>query len=224
MALGFFIITTVIFSITTTVYGILLKDKSSTGNKFAVENGTIGFPPILPDDGDYIQWTILHLNDVYELLPLDEGRKGGLARVAHVRELLLKENSQTYTILAGDFLSPSALSQAIVDGTILNGKQMIQAFNTLGLDFVTFGNHEFDLKENDLVQRMNESTYTWISSNVFHSQTNQSLFTSIPYKILTIQQIQVLLIGLTIDFPSKYVNIINQTSLVPFLQSLSHIK
>ncbi|CAF1539565.1 unnamed protein product, partial [Adineta steineri] len=32
------------------------------------------------------------MNDVYELLPLDQGRKGGLARVAYLRELLLKEN------------------------------------------------------------------------------------------------------------------------------------
>jgi 2',3'-cyclic-nucleotide 2'-phosphodiesterase (5'-nucleotidase family) len=34
---------------------------------------------------------------------------------------------------------------------MLNGKQMIQAFNTLGLDFVIFGNHEFDLNESELI-------------------------------------------------------------------------
>ena len=31
---------------------------------------------------------LLQLNDVYEMLPLDEGRKGGLARVARVRQLI----------------------------------------------------------------------------------------------------------------------------------------
>jgi 5'-nucleotidase len=122
-------------------------------NKYAINNGVIGFPPLLPNDGKYLPWTILQLNDVYEMLPLDRQRKGGLARVVRVRQLLLQENPLTFTILAGDFLSPSALSQAKVNGTALNGKQMISSFNTLELDFVTFGNHEFDLSQSELISR-----------------------------------------------------------------------
>jgi 2',3'-cyclic-nucleotide 2'-phosphodiesterase (5'-nucleotidase family) len=49
-------------------------------------------------------------------------------------------NGYTIAILSGDLVSPSAL------GTILNGKQIISTMNTLGLDFITFGNHEFDFK------------------------------------------------------------------------------
>ncbi len=122
-------------------------------NKYAINNGVIGFPPLLPNDGKYLPWTILQLNDVYEMLPLDQQWKGGLARVVRVRQLLLQENPLTFTILAGDFLSPSALSQAKVNGTALNGKQMISSFNTLELDFVTFGNHEFDLSQSELISR-----------------------------------------------------------------------
>jgi 2',3'-cyclic-nucleotide 2'-phosphodiesterase (5'-nucleotidase family) len=162
-----------ILLINTITFAILRKKQISTlspSNKYAVNNGTIGFPPLLPNDGKYIQWTILQLNDVYEMLPLNQQRKGGLARVASVRQLLLQENPQTFTILAGDFLSPSALSQAKVNGTPLNGKQMISAFNTLGLDYVTFGNHEFDLSQTELIARMNESTFKWISN------CNKSIF------------------------------------------------
>ena len=36
--------------------------------------------------------TFLHLNDVYEISPLDNGKVGGMARVATVRQDLLKEN------------------------------------------------------------------------------------------------------------------------------------
>jgi 5'-nucleotidase len=162
------------------------------------------------------------------MLPLDQQRKGGLARVASVRQLLLQENPQTFTILAGDFLSPSALSHSKVNGTTLNGKQMIASFNTLGVDFVTFGNHEFDLTQSDLISRMNESTFKWISSNVFQTGTNQSFSISIPYHILNIDQIRILFIGLTIDKNQSYVQIVNKTSLIPFvkqfLQSLSNIK
>lgn len=176
----------------------------------------------------YVHWTILHMNDVYELLPLNEGKKGGLARVAHMRDLLLRENPFTYTVLSGDFLSPSALSQAIVNGTMLNGRQMIQTLNTLGVDYVTFGNHEFDLQENELIRRMNESNFTWINSNVFHAATNRTFASSIPYTIVTIRQVRVLLIGLTINAGTKYVDIVDQSLLVPFIQqflaSISHVE
>ena len=220
----------IIFAVTTIVFAVLwgMKVSSSSSNTYPVENGTIGFPPLLPNDGKYLQWTILHLNDVYEMLPLDQRRKGGLARVAHVRQLLKEENPQTYTVLAGDFLSPSALSQAIVNGSALNGKQMIAAFNTLGLDFVTFGNHEFDLIQSELIARMNQSTFQWISSNVFESGTNESFSISIPYYVLTIEQVRILFIGLTIDENQPYVRIVNKTSLIPFvkefLQSISNVQ
>ncbi len=214
---------------TTITFAVLWKrSKSDRDPVYAVNKGAIGFPPILPNDGKYIQWTFLQLNDVYEMLPLDEGRKGGLARVARVRQLLQQENSQTYTILSGDFLSPSALSQAKINGTTLNGRQMISTLNILGLDFVTFGNHEFDLNQTELISRMNESKFTWISSNVFQSGTNQSFYSSIPFKVITVNEIRILLIGLTIDIDKPYIRIINQTSLISFvkqfLQSISNIK
>ncbi len=215
--------------ITTITFGILWKRAKSVSNDdYTVDRGPIGFRIRLPNDGKYVEWTILQLNDVYEMLPLDEKRKGGLARVAHVRQLLLEENSQTYTILSGDFLSPSALSQSKVNGTALNGRQMIASLNTLGVDFVAFGNHEFDLTQSELINRMNESTFSWIASNVFQRENDQPFFRSIQYKMLTINEVRILFIGLTIDIDKPYIRIINQTSLIPFvkqfLQSISSIK
>ncbi|CAF2966179.1 unnamed protein product [Rotaria sp. Silwood2] len=216
-------------TITTITFSVLWnRSKSHSNSLYAVDKGTIGFPIRLPNDGKYIQWTFLQLNDVYEMLPLDQGRKGGLARVARVRQLLLEENRQTYTILVGDFLSPSALSQSKINGTTLNGRQMIASMNTLGIDFVIFGNHEFDLNETELISRINESKFTWISSNVFKIGTNQSFSSTIRYKIISIDEINILLIGLTIDINKSYIRIINQTSLITFVQqfikSISNIK
>ncbi|CAF4725218.1 unnamed protein product, partial [Rotaria sp. Silwood2] len=196
-------------TITTITFSVLWnRSKSHSNSLYAVDKGTIGFPIRLPNDGKYIQWTFLQLNDVYEMLPLDQGRKGGLARVARVRQLLLEENRQTYTILVGDFLSPSALSQSKINGTTLNGRQMIASMNTLGIDFVIFGNHEFDLNETELISRINESKFTWISSNVFKIGTNQSFSSTIRYKIISIDEINILLIGLTIDINKSYIRII----------------
>ncbi|CAF3823538.1 unnamed protein product [Rotaria sp. Silwood1] len=216
-------------AIVTIVFGLLWsQSQSSSSKQYAVEKGIIGFPITLPDDGRYVQWTFLQLNDVYEMLPLDNGRKGGLARVAYIRKLLLKENSQTYTFLAGDLISPSALMQSKVNGTTLRGRQMIATMNTLGLDFMTFGNHEFDFAEIDIISRMNESNFTWISSNVFDMKNNKSFHTSIPYKLLNIDIVRVLIIGLTTYVNKSYVQSIDQSSLISFvqkfLQSISQVQ
>lgn len=47
---------------------------------------------------------------------------------------------------------------------------MVEALNSAGMDFVVFGNHEFDIKENELQSRIDESEFTWISSNTFHKK------------------------------------------------------
>ncbi len=69
----------------------------------------IGAPPLLNNPHLYTQWTFLQMNDVYELIPLSGGKKGGLARVATIRQLLRQENPNTITVMSGDVVSPSAL-------------------------------------------------------------------------------------------------------------------
>lgn len=44
---------------------------------------------------------------------------------------------------------------------------MVAVLNAVGLDYCTFGNHEFDLKKDPFYQRLQESRFTWFSSNVF---------------------------------------------------------
>jgi 5'-nucleotidase len=110
------------------------------------------------------------MNDVYEITPLEGGKYGGLSRVAEIRRQLLEKNANTITVLPGDFISPSALGTAEYDGKRINGAQMIDVLNLVGLDYVTFGNHEFDYKYDVLQSRMDESYFEWISSNVYHDQ------------------------------------------------------
>ncbi|MDJ0841895.1 MAG: 5'-nucleotidase C-terminal domain-containing protein [Acidobacteriota bacterium] len=114
-----------------------------------------------------VKITLIQMNDVYELLPLGNDR-GGLARVATLRKQLEKENPNTYVFLAGDLISPSAVGTAKINGERLAGKQMIAAMNALGLDYMTFGNHEFDVDESQLLDRIAESKFHWISGNVYH--------------------------------------------------------
>lgn len=123
------------------------------------------------DDGK-ITVTLLQLNDVYEISPLDKGKFGGFARIASLRNQLAKENPNTYTLLAGDFLSPSAIGTLSYEGKGIRGRQMVELMNAVPVDLVTFGNHEFDLSEAALTDRINESNFTWISANILHKTSN----------------------------------------------------
>ncbi|RYU94036.1 bifunctional metallophosphatase/5'-nucleotidase [Emticicia agri] len=114
---------------------------------------------------DEVAVTFLHLNDVYEISPLDNGKVGGMARVATVRQELLKENPNTITVLSGDFLSPSVTGTLRYEGKGIKGRQMVDAMNAAGVDWVCFGNHEFDLDEKDLQERINESKFNWLNTN-----------------------------------------------------------
>src|SRR5450432_4627365 len=114
---------------------------------------------------------LLQLNDVYEIGPLNQGRIGGMARVA----TLVKQHEaryQTFVVLAGDFVSPSVIGTTKIDGQKVNGRQMVDIMNKAGVDLVTFGNHEFDIPDSDLQQRINESQFAWVSSDVLHKNAD----------------------------------------------------
>ncbi|MEK7251318.1 MAG: bifunctional metallophosphatase/5'-nucleotidase [Bacteroidota bacterium] len=118
---------------------------------------------------DIVELTFLQLNDVYEITPVEGGKFGGMARVATVKKELVQENPNTFTVLSGDFISPSAVGTSSYQGKRINGAQMVAAMNSVGVDFVCFGNHEFDLGYEPLQSRINESKFTWISSNILYT-------------------------------------------------------
>lgn len=154
---------------------------------------------------------LLQLNDVYEITPVQGGKRGGLARVATLLQRLTAENPNTFSVLAGDFYSPSALGTARVDGERLAGKQMVAALNTMGLDFVTFGNHEFDVSREQFYQRLSESEFMYISSNVF-DENGQPFPGVLDHHILKVpgqpgDTLRIGIVGVTIDSnPEGYVS------------------
>jgi 2',3'-cyclic-nucleotide 2'-phosphodiesterase (5'-nucleotidase family) len=132
---------------------------------------------------------LLLVNDVYELEPA-QGR-GGLARVATLVRALRQESPNTLFVLAGDTLSPSLLS------TLRQGAQMIEGWNALGLDAATFGNHEFDFGPAVLAQRIGESRFPWVSSNVLDGATGAPFGGARPWLRRDFEGVRVGMIGLT---------------------------
>lgn len=141
------------------------------------------------DDGK-IDVTFVQINDVYEIAPLSGGKEGGMARVATLKKKYQQKNRNTFLVIAGDFVSPSVYNSLQYQGKPIHGKQMIEAMNAAGMDFACFGNHEFDIKENELQDRINESNFQWISSNAFHKTS--SGIVPFPYRNTTIPKSYVL--------------------------------
>ncbi|MCP4437822.1 MAG: bifunctional metallophosphatase/5'-nucleotidase [Aureispira sp.] len=123
-----------------------------------------------------ISFTILQLNDVYEIAPLEGGKVGGMARVETFQKKLQAENPNTITVHAGDFLSPSLIGTIKDNGKRIKGAQMVDVMNAMGFDYVTYGNHEFDLKPADFQSRMNESNFGWTSCNTFRADTKEAFY------------------------------------------------
>ncbi|MFN7953404.1 MAG: bifunctional metallophosphatase/5'-nucleotidase [bacterium] len=113
-----------------------------------------------------VRVTLVHLNDIYEIGAVEGGKYGGLARVATVFAELRRAQPPVLTTLGGDYLSPSALGTARIDGKPLAGRQMVEVLNASGLDWATFGNHEFDVSEAAFRARLAESKFRLVSSNV----------------------------------------------------------
>jgi 2',3'-cyclic-nucleotide 2'-phosphodiesterase (5'-nucleotidase family) len=125
----------------------------------------------IEDDG-IIDICFVQVNDVYEIAPLENGKVGGMARVATIKKEQLQKNKNTFLVLAGDFVSPSVFNSLKYEGSRIRGKQMVETMNAAGMDLVVFGNHEFDIPEADLQSRINESDFKWISTNTFYKKDN----------------------------------------------------
>jgi 2',3'-cyclic-nucleotide 2'-phosphodiesterase (5'-nucleotidase family) len=121
----------------------------------------------IKDDGK-IEVVFVQVNDVYEIAPIAGGKEGGMARVATLKKQYKQRNPNTFLIMSGDFLSPSVYNSLQYQGKRIRGAQMVETMNAAGMDIVVFGNHEFDIAEMELQDRINESGFFWVSTNTFH--------------------------------------------------------
>ncbi|MBX9689853.1 MAG: bifunctional metallophosphatase/5'-nucleotidase [Candidatus Obscuribacterales bacterium] len=143
------------------------------------------------EGGDKVKITLLQLNDCYQTSAVGRGAaQGGLARVSTLKKHLMISAPDAIFVLAGDTLSPSVASQ------LFKGRQMISAWNELGLDYATFGNHEFDFGPFELLQRMKDSKFSWVCANVTDKDSSHSFGEAKPYVIREIDGVKIGIIGL----------------------------
>jgi 5'-nucleotidase len=138
-----------------------------------------------------VRVTLLQVNDVYQFAPVDQGARGGLARVLTLKKEIEKQSPNLLFLLSGDTISPS------VESITYKGAQMIDAWNAAGLDYSTFGNHEFDFGPDVLRQRMKESKFKWIAANVIDKKTGKTFGEA--YVVREFDGVKVGIFGLTLE-------------------------
>lgn len=110
---------------------------------------------------------ILHFNDVYNIEPRDQEPCGGASRFSTMIKSFAHQ--QPMILFSGDVFSPSILS------TFTKGEQMSKVLNELGIQCAVFGNHEFDFGLEVLSERVSETKFPWLMSNVVDNETGRPL-------------------------------------------------
>lgn len=102
---------------------------------------------------------LFHLNDVYQLAPpADAG--GGMPRAMQYLKDVRAESKYVLATFGGDALSPSVVSSQF------KGKPMLEALGLLGVEVGVLGNHEFDYGPEVLRERLSESRFPWLATNM----------------------------------------------------------
>lgn len=153
-------------------------------------SASLSIPAQNPAADCLVKVTFLHVNDVYQFAPVDGGTRGGLARLLALKKQIKQESPNTIFTMGGDTISPS------VESRTYRGAQMIDAWNAVGLDYAVFGNHEFDVKTDVLLQRMKESKFQWLGANVFDKRAQKIFADTPPFVIREFEGVKVGIIGL----------------------------
>jgi 2',3'-cyclic-nucleotide 2'-phosphodiesterase (5'-nucleotidase family) len=140
--------------------------------------------------------TILHCNDTHGYLEpwlLDGKSVGGFARIAGLVKRIRRENAArgraTIFLEAGDVLLGTPQSM------VFGGEPDVLAFNRMGLDAMTIGNHEFDFGRAVFARLVDRARFPIVSANIF---TRDGHLFRPPTTILTpIAGLRVGVIGLT---------------------------
>jgi 5'-nucleotidase/UDP-sugar diphosphatase len=121
--------------------------------------GCNGIPkPPRREAGKTYELVLLHTNDHHGSVLPNNGL-GGVAEVAAFVKQVKAANAQVLLVDAGDINTGTALSN------MFDAEPDIKAYNIMGYDAATFGNHEFDFP-GKLETQMATAAFPFVSSNI----------------------------------------------------------
>ena len=131
--------------------------------------------------------TFLHTNDVYEISP--KGGRGGLAELMTLLKAERANAEHSITTFGGDLISPSVMSG------LTKGTQMIELMNALGTDVAVPGNHEFDFGPEIAAERIADSKFPWLGTNILGKDGMQAVGT-VATHVISVGDYQIGFLGL----------------------------
>ena len=135
-----------------------------------------------PVDADIV---IVYDNDVH--CSVD-----GYANIAALRNEKLKETPYVSLVSAGDFVQGGSL------GAASKGEYIIEIMNSVGYDYVTLGNHEFDFGIPRLKELTGMLTAKTLCCNLIDLRADRRLYD--PYKIVSYGNTKVAFIGVATPY------------------------
>lgn len=154
-------------------------------------------------DSTYVL-TLVHMNDTHSHLePVavnlqvngvkTTAQLGGFARLKTALDELRVLYPHLLLLHGGDVV------QGTLYFTLFNGTVEFDFMNLLGVDAMTFGNHEFDRGCGPIPGWISRSNFPWVSANIDFSQEPAIAMLVAPYLIKVIQGERVAIIGVTTE-------------------------
>ena len=141
---------------------------------------------------------------------------GGLARKATILENLSNQNINSIILDAGDlFFKKDKIDPGITtDIAKINADIIVESFNKMGCDAFSPGSKDFAAGLNFIKSLEKKSKFPFISANIANKK-GELLFS--PYIIKKYKGNRLAIVGLSSDFPSNQINVLDPIS------SLEHV-
>ena len=139
--------------------------------------------------------------------PILGGGGSAATYIKGVRKLSKAGTRDNLLIDQGDFFQGHPV------GTMSEGRSVITYMNMIGYDFLTIGNHEFDLGEDVLIKTLKMAEFPILSCNIVKKGTNELIDYVQPYIIIEKLGLRIAVIGVTttdteqMSFPDNIKNV-----------------
>ena len=122
------------------------------------------------------------------------GRIDNFAKVKHIVDLERKTNRDGVLLLCG---GDKFTGNPVVDQYDPKGFPIVELMNRVGYDCETFGNHEFDLGQEALAERLRQARFPAVSANWTVDTSESVLPQTRPYIFLKRNGLRICILGLT---------------------------
>jgi 2',3'-cyclic-nucleotide 2'-phosphodiesterase (5'-nucleotidase family) len=112
----------------------------------------------------------------------------------------------------GDFLAVTSIAN------IVKGAHMVEILNAMNIDYAVPGNHEFDYGPSELKQRIKESKFDWLGTNVLEPDGSTVFEGCLSTKMIEVDGYKIGLFGIC-TYETKFLSYPGDTIFAPVVET-----